>query len=345
MPLPVLGAAAIAGGSTLLGSLANILGQSSANRTNVQLQQETNALNYKMFQESQEFARQQQQLAMEYNDPAEQAKRLRAAGINPAGVFGNGSVSEVSQASAPSAPSMVAPQVQPLDYSGVGAAGQFAMQAYFENELKNAQIDKTQQESRIAEVNAQFERAALENKLSIIANDKSKSDSERETARLHLDILRNTEQALVRQEGLRADVLDRQKAELDVRMDGQRIANRIADVDLHWRGKEKSAQYQTFLAKITEAYASARAGDASAAASQAQAALSDAQKEGIRVDNNTKERVQRYVIEKAVQDADVSAQNAAKLYWESKKAKREAREGYAGSKFLPAGMIDYYFGK
>ena len=111
MPAPAVAAAAITGGLGLLSGIGNLIGQNKANQQNIAMQRETNALNYQMFQESQEFARAQQQLAMEYNDPSAQVERLRKAGINPAAVFGNGSVSDVSQASAPSAPNMVAPQV------------------------------------------------------------------------------------------------------------------------------------------------------------------------------------------------------------------------------------------
>lgn len=346
MALPI-GAAAVSGGLGLLSTLGTLLGQSSANSQNIAMQRETNALNYQMFQESQAFARDQQKLAMEYNDPAAQAQRLRAAGINPAGVFGNGSVSEVSQAASPSSPNMVAPQVQPLDYSGFGAAAQFATQAYFENQLKESQVSKTENESLIASVNAQFELMAFENKLAKVANDKSLSDFERETAKMRLSILRETQGALVRQEGLRADVLDKQVEDLQVRIDGQKIANNIADIDLDWHNKEKSQNFQLFSAKIAEAYAAARSGDAAAAASLASAALSDAQKDGVKVDNDTKRKVQSYVVQSAKDQTVLNDKTIHKTYWEGEKAKREAREGYITSKFLPysAGEHISHFGE
>lgn len=336
--------AAIAGGASLVNGIMDLFGQSSANEQNVAMQRETNALNYQMFQESQEFAKAQQQLVMEYNDPSAQAQRLRAAGVNPASVFGNGSVSEVSAMNPPSATPMVAPQVRPLDYSMIGNSLQFANDAFFKNQLVANEAKKAGADASISETNALFERQAFANKLAIVANDKSKSDYERETARLTLGVLNATTAALIKQENVKADLLDEQVNEIQVRIESQKLANQIAEIDLKWHDKEKSAQYGSFLANIANAYASARAHDAGAAASYANAALADAEAAGVHVDNQTKKRVQEFVIDKAASESLQATENVRKTKWERIKARREAKEGYLGAKFLPSGLIGYYFG-
>lgn len=337
---PSIAAAAISAGTNLVTSVGQLFGQKSANDKNIALQRETNAQNYRMFQESQEFARNQQNLALEYNDPARQASRLRAAGVNPAAVFGNGSVAQASPVSSPSFSPAVAPQVQPLDYASLAHSSS----VFFENQLLSAQIDKTKQEGRIAQVQADFEQKSLEDRLSQVANDSSKSAIERDNARVHLRILRDTQDALIRQESLKNSILDRQAVELDLRNQSQLLANKIADIDLRWREKEKSQQWVLFQAKIKEAVAAARAGDASAAASYASSALSEAQKAGVKIDNRTKERLQEHIVNKAWHEAGLVQEQTRKAAAETRKTERETREGYVLSKFLPKEFSTYLLG-
>ena len=56
----------------LVSSGLNAFSQSRANKQNVAMQRETNALNYQMFKET-----------MAYNSPDNQARMMRQAGLNP----------------------------------------------------------------------------------------------------------------------------------------------------------------------------------------------------------------------------------------------------------------------
>lgn len=116
--------------SPVIGGIANLFGQSSANKQNLKIARETNALNYKMFQEANSFNAGQAALARDYNtseriasqgynSASAQLSRLRAAGISPA--FSQVSAGDSSPASSPSAsaaaaPSMIAPHMEPLNY-------------------------------------------------------------------------------------------------------------------------------------------------------------------------------------------------------------------------------------
>nr|DAG79682.1 MAG TPA: DNA pilot protein VP2 [Microviridae sp.] len=110
---PVVGAALINGGASLLGGIFGSKSQSDANKTNLQIARETNALNYKMFNEQNAYNKEMWQLNNEYNDPSNQASRLQAAGFNP---YLSGDVTSGSSSSAPlsaSLPNLVTPQIQP----------------------------------------------------------------------------------------------------------------------------------------------------------------------------------------------------------------------------------------
>lgn len=73
MPInPLIGAAAIAGGSSLINGIGNFLGINSANKQNIQLQQQQNEWNERMWH-----------LNNEYNDPSAQMERLQKAGYSP----------------------------------------------------------------------------------------------------------------------------------------------------------------------------------------------------------------------------------------------------------------------
>ena len=324
---PATAAAAITGGSNLIGSIMDLFGLNKTNKQNIAMQRETNAQNYKMFREQMAFAKDQQDLAMAYNDPSSQVARLRQAGINPAAVFGNGSVSEVSAMSPPSGNPMVAPHALPLNYGALGTAVAGGSQAYFDAQLKDAMTDKTLNESNIAQADAAFKNASLADRLSQIAADKERSQVERDTARKHLEILRHTQDALERQEELKADVLDKQVLNFELDADSKDIANRIATVNLHWLGKEKTAQFALFQAQIKEALAAARAGDAQACLSYAAAALNEAKEAGAWYDAEVARRTVDSIVDKANNEK-------VKSYWEAMQRRKEYHVGGWTSKFF-----------
>lgn len=118
--------------SSLIGGSSAASATRDTNATNLVLGRETNEQNYKIFQESKDFSREQadtqwqrekEMFEMEnaYNNPVEVVKRLRAAGINPAlamsGSLGSAMSSAASggqpqMAATPASPTMVAPQMQ-----------------------------------------------------------------------------------------------------------------------------------------------------------------------------------------------------------------------------------------
>lgn len=119
---PLVLPAVISAGAGIINGISDLFSKKSANKQNIAMQRETNALNYQMFQEGNEFNRQMAfdmfNAENEYNLPKNQVKRLLDAGLNPAlagenatATTGNG---DASTPSAAAASPMVAPQVQPV---------------------------------------------------------------------------------------------------------------------------------------------------------------------------------------------------------------------------------------
>lgn len=153
----------------VLGVVGNVLGgifgsksQSKANAQNIAMQRETNALQYRMFNEANAFTKEMWNETNAYNTPEQQAARLKAAGINPAFVFGNGSVSEAGQISSQSSPSLTAPHVDP--YNPVPAAST-AVDAFLQSQMNNATIKNMHENERHLEIQNELDAMQLFDKV------------------------------------------------------------------------------------------------------------------------------------------------------------------------------------
>lgn len=331
---PAVISAAGALGSAALG----LASQGGANSKNVQMNRETNEANMKMnerqLEEQRYLAQYQNQWNLEqwnrenaYNDPSLQAQRLRAAGINP--LYGNGNVSAGEagslQGSTPSAPSMIPMQpgsVQPLDFSGVTSG----INAFMQNQLLQTQIDKGKADAKIAEVQAQTEHIRVAHELIRIASDASRSESERDMARSLLRVQHASEANQIYHSSVINKIADKEVEELDSKIALNNIDRQLRSIDLNYRARMSDAQLQQYRANIAQAYAAARSGDAAAAAHYAQAAVSDVTVAGIAIDNKTKERLNKTILDKAYQEADES-------YWNAQIAKKTYTGGHLGRTF------------
>lgn len=157
--LPAIAAALIAGGasvgSNIIGGIFNRNAQRAANNTNMAIARETNAQNYQIFREQNEFNKEQLNNYLQYNTPAAQRARFEDAGINPYMALGsmqNGNA-QSALTSANSAP-MQATQVQPENGMAQGIQGALlnaatVMSAVSDARLKNAEADKRNLENGV----------------------------------------------------------------------------------------------------------------------------------------------------------------------------------------------------
>lgn len=145
---PILGAALIAGGSSLVGSILGYGSNQSTNAQNAELMREQNQFNAQQAWQNQvfqqDFWRRTFDETNKYNLPKNQVKRLLEAGINPALMSGQvqavgstGSSASGAQAHAAETAKMI-----PTDFSGLGRLGVDAANiALSRSQAKNLDAD------------------------------------------------------------------------------------------------------------------------------------------------------------------------------------------------------------
>lgn len=315
---PAVIAAAGALGSSILGGVLGNSSQSSANKTNLDVANATNRsneyINERQLTEAWNMARyqndwnlQQWQRENEYNSPAQQMLRYRMAGVNPYFTDmtnGNAQNLQAASMSPPAQNPMQAAQVQPLDYSWVGNAVSSGVNAFYQNQLMQAQIEKGSADAKIAWENAKVQGLRNAHEILKIANDASRSESERDMARSLLKVQQASEANQIYHADLMNKISEKEVYSLQEKIAGQQIQNKLASIDSQYRARMNAAQLRQYDANIVQAYAAARAGDASAAASYAAAAVSDVTAAGIKIDNKTKGELNRAILDKAWSEAE-----------------------------------------
>lgn len=149
-----------------LGGLFNLFGQESANKANREMTEQTNKMNYQIASEVNQLSQQQfnqnmRWLREQYYD-TDQYKRLveasRKAGLNPALALGSVSpVGSVGQSSPTSfhAAQMDAGHVEPLTFGdGLSESIGHAVDAYYNNQLRQAETEKVSYDAQISRANA-----------------------------------------------------------------------------------------------------------------------------------------------------------------------------------------------
>ena len=213
----------IDGAATGLGAVTGLWDsaeQTRANNANIAMQRETNQLNYKMHKEDQDFAVDMFNRTNEYNSPAEQVNRLRAAGINPSAVLGNSGSSGVVAANQPSVPAgapMVAPRSEPAQFS---PAFKMLTDGIYEHmQTRNMDLQNKQELFKILhqdqqwELDATYRLAEIDEKLagSDLKDEERKNlKKQREVIQQELDIKREVKDDIIKRYRL-----DNQKVEQD----------------------------------------------------------------------------------------------------------------------------------
>lgn len=147
---PMVGAAIITAGSSLLGGMFSSKGTSSAARTQLQAARETNAANARLAQKQNEWNLEQWNRENAYNTPESQRARYEAAGINPYFALGNiqsGNADSLMSAELANQQPVVSPlQGQAAQQLGaaISNAGQAGVNAYFNTQIQQEQAKQLQ---------------------------------------------------------------------------------------------------------------------------------------------------------------------------------------------------------
>lgn len=260
--------------SDAIGTIGNIYSQSKANSTNKKLVRETNAQNYKMFQENLQNQWDMWNATNAYNDPSAQRERLQAAGLNPWLMMNGGNAGNAQGAITPTAPTAQAPHVDPVDTSGLGSP----FRTYMELENATRQIRMTEKQiegqQRYNEHQALgnfFDFATLWDRIKSIGLDRETKSFVKDFTKMQLqayaadfetqrvmtqetlaNIRENTKllqqsqevsrtQALLNESGVKTNAMQVHKMLQDIRESVSRVAVNLANRDLSY------AEYQNVI--------------------------------------------------------------------------------------------------
>lgn len=175
MALPLLGAAAIGAGGSIIGGALGALGQSSANRTNIRLQREQNAWNERQAEKANKWNLEQWERENLYNSPMQQMQRLEQAGLNPNLMYGQGNPGSASSLKS-EMPSSVAPARVNSSLQFLGNSLAPAISMY--QDLQNRQAQLTVQQKQAALLDQEIAGKALDNVFKGYNNTMAKERSE-----------------------------------------------------------------------------------------------------------------------------------------------------------------------
>lgn len=344
MPIdPLIGSALISGASSLLGGMFGSASQSSANRTNLQIARETNQMQYQMFQEQNAFNERMYNQMQQYNTPAAQMQRYNDAGINPyiaAGNVQSGNAQSALQSAQP-LPLHTA-QVMPVDafkdsFSQIGNV----ISQYAQNELALSQAQKNRAEAGWVD---RLNGAQL-NKMSAETNNLFQQGS---LLGLDYKLKNDTLGNYIKLSDLSVLNAEKTNEQLDVITQSARLENALKNINLGIQSKYGERLFVATLSKtLAESFAtnaSVRQRDAQIAIdkqnantnamnAQTNAAVGGAQinnliqqaiktaeeTTGIKIDNDTSAKIQKYVIDtyhsgaKDSQNRAVSSASAARM--------------------------------
>ena len=346
--VPILGSALISGASSLLGGLFGSGAQSSANRTNLQIARETNQMQYQMFQEQNAFNERMYNQMQQYNTPAAQMQRYNDAGINPyiaAGNVQSGNAQSALQSAQP-LPLHTA-QVMPVDafkdsFSQIGNV----ISQYAQNELALSQAQKNRAEAGWVD---RLNGAQL-NKMRAETNNLYQQGS---LLGLDYKLKNDTLGNYIKLSDLSVLNAEKTNEQLDVITQSARLENALKNIDLGIQSKYGERMFvatrSKTLAESCATNASVRQRDAQIAIdkqnantnaknAQTNAAVGGAQVNnlvqqaiktaeettGIKIDNDTSAKIQKFVIDTYHSDAKDAANRASSSYHGARMSKMDA---------------------
>jgi len=327
--------AAIGLGSSIIGGLIGSSTQSSSNKTNLKIAQMNNEYNERMLQEqldynqsaldqeqsyntkerlaAQEYNTGERLATQQYNSAIAQRQRLEAAGLNPymmmnGGSAGTATSQSIQGASSPSAlgvnPSTATPvQVHPYDWSSTFNSIGNAISHFMDWKNERDQVQSTSDYYKQL-----TEQVRIENqyKAKQIINDMNWKDSQRALAEQQEDVARMD---YLTKFGMYNSVVNQARYEAEnTRLMGNLMQGQVVNEQLKAQLQWKELQYfdDKSLAELAVAgatasnlYASGYCSYAAAKNFVANAIKAQEETNGIRIDNDTKKKVQNYVINDA----------------------------------------------
>ena len=302
-----LGAGIISGAGSLIGGLFSSGGSHYAARKQLQAVRETNQTNLQIAQQNNAFNERMWNMQNEYNTPEMQRARLEAAGLNPYLMLDGGSAGIAESApTADTSGTQVSPDIgstiaggyQSMGNSIASAASQIAQMA-FQNDLQKANVAKTQADAQNIDLQNQYD--ALRNQFAAaqFLTDLRLKQKQGDISQYEADYLRDSMQDRLDAVKFQNTLTGSQSSYYNQLAGLTEMQHKIADTNLRWLDREKQVAILVAMQNARTAASQMRLNYASANNMVAMAGLNAANAAGVRVDNRLKNDIYDLSVGKA----------------------------------------------
>lgn len=334
-----LTAGIIAGAGSLVGGLFGGSGSKEAAKYQLQAARETNRMNYQIAQENNAFNERMWDKQNVYNSPVEQRKRLEQAGLNP-NLMMNGGSSGIAETAptadtsgvqqVPDIGSTIASGYQQFGNSISNAASQIAGMVY-NNDLQQANVDKTKAEAQNADLQNQYDSLRNEFAAANFLVNLRLKQKQGDISEYEANYLRDSMQDRLDAVKFQNTLIGSQSSYYNQMAGLVDVQRKIAQTNLDWLPQEKQAGLAATLQNIRTMVSQMHLNYASAKSAYAAAVLNFASANGIRIDNRLKDSTFDLAVKMAGNQVNTE-------YWTQKNAKLNyfiGNQGYGDSHSAP----------
>ena len=300
-------AAGVSGLSSIFGGILGKNSQSSANKTNLQINRENQAWNEKMMDKQNSWNLAQWNRENDYNSAAQQVARYRAAGLNPYLMMQNGSAGSASSVtSAAPGNAGMSNTVSPFDYSAAAAGVGNAVAQYYNNQLMSANVRKAVAEAIGQEKQNTWLDTKLQAEIESIKQNTSSSKTRQELDKFSLFHAKTMLPGELATQSLQNSSLAENIANQRANTLYTEMQTSLAAANLAWLPKEKEAEIAQYMANTFAAIESGKLSQKQGELAMQNKLESAARTEGIHINNKTMRAQAKYIVSKASWDASKS---------------------------------------
>lgn len=294
-----LASSLISGAGHVIGGLFSSGGSHYAADKQLQAVQETNRNNLLIAQQNNAFNERMWDKQNEYNSPAAQRARLEAAGLNPYLMLDGGSAGIAESApSADTSGTQVVPDIgntiaggyQAIGNSISAAASQIAQQVY-QNDLQQANVDKTKAEAQNADLQNQYDSLRNEFAAANFLVNLRLKQKQGDISEYDANFLRDSMQDRLDAVKFQNSVFGSQASYYNQLAGLTDVQRRIEQVNLDWLPREKRAGLAATLQNVRTMASQMKLNFAQAKNAYAMAALNYAQENGVRINNRLQDSI------------------------------------------------------
>lgn len=296
---PFLAPAFIAGAGSLLGGLFGSVGSAKAANYQLQAARETNQMNYQIAQENNAFNQRMWEKQNAYNSPVEQRRRLEQAGLNPNLMMNGGSAGTAETAptadtsgvqQVPDIGSTIASGYLQFGSSLSNAANQIASMVY-NNDLQQANVNKTQADARSASQDALYKELQNQFAASQFLADLREKQYRGLIAKSDYEYLRDSMQDRLDAVKFQNTLTGSQSSYYNQMAGLVDVQRKIEQTNLDWLPREKQAGLAATLQNVRTMVSQMHLNYAQAKNAYAMAALNYAQEAGVRINNKLQDSI------------------------------------------------------